>query len=931
MTTNLAPFLNPFTGDTGDGGTEGLVPAPAAGDGIEKFLKADGSWQIPSGSGGGGVTTVGALDGETPNANAAAIQSTTIYMQSASASAPGVVNTTTQTLVGPKTLNNTLTINTSSNHLALGTTSKTTITSSITANRTLTLPDANSNTVRPLGSATANNWVQYIGSDGTQNLAQPAFSNLSGQVNLATQVTGILGIANGGTGRTTLGSANQFLAVDFLGSDLEYKSLITGTAGTDFNIDNSSIGLSILNIPSASATARGLITPGTQTIGGNKTIDGTFTVNHDGFPLYVGATYKAAFSNGRMSKDVVVNIAPEDSVTVQPVIAPTLNSFVTYIDVDGIQYTDQPTFSNIAGTVLPAQLPNPTSSTLGGIQSAAAQTNKWIYQISPSGVPALSQPAFSNLSGQCDLTSQVTNSLPVANGGTGLTSLGTANQLLGMNSGASTLEYKTLNGSSSVTVTHGTNSITLAATGFSGSLSGDVTGTQGSTVVASVGGQTATNVAAGAVLANAATSANTASAIVKRDSNGLFNTSGTIWNTVLLISNASAYTVLATDTYIFVNLTSAPNTRQINLPNTPVAGRAFYVGDNAGAGFPIVITTAGGSTKFADGTLTSYTIYDAWGGAWFVGDGTRYNIVSTYVGQGLDGNLLIMGSGRPTFGNATTAAFTFGNATDATSSTAASLVCSGGFGLLKKFICGSSGEFQSTTDATSSTVAALKTSGGISSAKGMWAGTFIKAGGTTASTSPTTGTIISGGGIGANGDIFASGGINSTSTTDASSSISGGSGTFSGGLAVNKKLYVGTGIYLPTSGGTSAQLDFYEEFSTSVTMTGPNSRTISSTMYLTRIGKIVCMVLTGGTSATGTGNTSASSSAGAIPSRFRPNVQVTAIYDAFVTGGGGEQAGKCDISTAGTMTLYATVAGGTFNISGTSWGFATFMAVWRVT
>ena len=40
-----------------------------------------------------------------------------------------------------------------------------------------------------------------------------------------------------------------------------------------------------------------------------------------------------------------------------------------------------------------------------------------------------------------DLTSQVTGTLPIANGGTGLTSLGTAGQALVVNSGASALEY----------------------------------------------------------------------------------------------------------------------------------------------------------------------------------------------------------------------------------------------------------------------------------------------------------------------------------------------------------------------------------------------------------------------------------------------------------------------------------------------------------
>src|SRR5688572_1246306 len=53
-----------------------------------------------------------------------------------------------------------------------------------------------------------------------------------------------------------------------------------------------------------------------------------------------------------------------------------------------------------------------------------------------------------------------------------------------------------------------------SATSFSGTLAGDVSGTQSGTVVNSVGGETAANVASGAQLANAATSANTPGAIV---------------------------------------------------------------------------------------------------------------------------------------------------------------------------------------------------------------------------------------------------------------------------------------------------------------------------------------------------------------------------------------------------------------------------------
>jgi hypothetical protein len=51
---------------------------------------------------------------------------------------------------------------------------------------------------------------------------------------------------------------------------------------------------------------------------------------------------------------------------------------------------------NIDGVVIP---PNPTASTLGGIESIAAVAHQWIDSISTAGAPHQSQPAFSDLSG----------------------------------------------------------------------------------------------------------------------------------------------------------------------------------------------------------------------------------------------------------------------------------------------------------------------------------------------------------------------------------------------------------------------------------------------------------------------------------------------------------------------------------------------------
>jgi hypothetical protein len=104
----------------------------------------------------------------------------------------------------------------------------------------------------------------------------------------------------------------------------------------------------------------------------------------------------------------------------------------------------------------------------------------------------------------------------VANSATTATSTNTPNTIVlrdGSGNFAAGTITAALNGNATTATT---------AVNFSGSLAGDVTGTQGATVVASVGGQTAANVAAATVLANNGTNLNTPNTLVKRDGTGSF-------------------------------------------------------------------------------------------------------------------------------------------------------------------------------------------------------------------------------------------------------------------------------------------------------------------------------------------------------------------------------------------------------------------------
>ena len=83
---------------------------------------------------------------------------------------------------------------------------------------------------------------------------------------------------------------------------------------------------------------------------------------------------------------------------------------------------------------------------------------------------------------------------------------------------SSPYSIRSLNATTADTATTATN-----ATNFSGNLSGDVSGTQSATVINTVGGQSAANVASATQSINTATSANTPNTLVRRNANGDFS------------------------------------------------------------------------------------------------------------------------------------------------------------------------------------------------------------------------------------------------------------------------------------------------------------------------------------------------------------------------------------------------------------------------
>ena len=99
-------------------------------------------------------------------------------------------------------------------------------------------------------------------------------------------------------------------------------------------------------------------------------------------------------------------------------IAAVTSNWINSISNSGVPALSQPAFTDISGIADPSQLPNPTASTLGGVRSIAAQTSKWINTISTSGVPGATQPAFTDISGTI-----VPSQLPVVSNNTVLANI----------------------------------------------------------------------------------------------------------------------------------------------------------------------------------------------------------------------------------------------------------------------------------------------------------------------------------------------------------------------------------------------------------------------------------------------------------------------------------------------------------------------------
>ena len=158
-------------------------------------------------------------------------------------------------------------------------------------------------------------------------------------------------------------------------------------------------------------------------------------------------------------------------------------------------------------------------------------------------------------------------------------------------------------------------------------------------------------------------------------------------------------------------------------------------------------------------------------------------------------------------------------------------------------------------------------------------------------------------------------------STDSSSTTTGAM-TVSGGVGIAKNLYVGSSLYLPTSGGTPSALNYYEE-NTGITLTlsGLWSGNLSATTHLIKVGNIITANIRSTTSTTNTTGTYFNGTG--LPSIYYPPATIynpiTLINNISAV------IGTISISTSGAMTF--TLASGTFP-SGTTSGIGGSIVTW---
>jgi len=146
------------------------------------------------------------------------------------------------------------------------------------------------------------------------------------------------------------------------------------------------------------------------------------------------------------------------------------------------------------------------------------------------------------------------------------------------------------------------------------------------------------------------------------------------------------------------------------------------------------------------------------------------------------------------------------------------------------------------------------------------------------------------------------------------------------GKAVNntiRTIYVGSGIFLPTTGGTASKFGYYEEYSASITCSGVWAASHTGTIRIVKVGAAVTCIMPSITAAfSSTGHITCSN---AVPVRMTVTVDI--FQPANVLDGSSNANGEFLLDTSGNLSFYNSISGGSFSTGGNS-GINQFTASW---
>ncbi|MFO0862814.1 MAG: hypothetical protein U0516_03770 [Candidatus Saccharibacteria bacterium] len=230
---------------------------------------------------------------------------------------------------------------------------------------------------------TASSGAINLSDTGVAAASYSALNNANGSLNIPSFTVDAKGrLSAAGTNTVTLtGIPNSSLANSTI-------TVAAGTSGTDFNISGSPVllgGTVTLNIPNASTTARGLVTTGSQTFGGDKTFNNALIVS--GATTLNGNTTIGDASSDRLTiNSQLLNYSGNNVLALQ---GATDNAFTTTLAVVDPSANNTITLPNASGTVAVSASGPISLSVLGNISCSTCVTTSGNGDIIPgTGISA---------------------------------------------------------------------------------------------------------------------------------------------------------------------------------------------------------------------------------------------------------------------------------------------------------------------------------------------------------------------------------------------------------------------------------------------------------------------------------------------------------------------------------------------------------------